>query len=160
MLSIAEILNEAGLDATERIKQNLVDADRIATSGTYQSVQYKVVGDLSLITLTIEANKNIVYLEQGRKPTQKGNRGSTVLFDEIVKWIDAKGIVADIDKERLAYAITNKINKEGYEGTKGLYTDVLNDDFIKKVSEQLGRNITTQLANGINRNSATSSGDI
>lgn len=160
MLSIADILNEAGLDATERIKQNLVDADRIATSGTYQSVQYKVVGDLSLITLTIEANKNIVYLEQGRKPTQKGSKGSTILFDAIVKWIDAKGIVADIDNERLAYAITNKINKEGYEGTKGLYTDVLNDDFIKKVSEQLGRNITTQLANGINSNSATSSGDI
>jgi hypothetical protein len=160
MLSIADILNEVGLDATERIKQNLVDADRIATSGTYQSVQYKVVGDLSLITLTIEANKNIVYLEQGRGATKKGSRGSTVLFDEIVKWIEAKGIVADIDNERLAYAITNKINREGYEGTKGLYTDVLNDDFIKKVSEQLGRNITTQLANGINSNPTTSSGDI
>lgn len=160
MLSIADILNEVGLDATERIKQNLVDADRIATSGTYQSVQYKVVGDLSLITLTIEANKNIVYIEQGRKPTQKGSKGSTILFDAIVKWIEAKGIVADIDNERLAYAITNKINREGYEGTKGLYTDVLNDDFIKKVSEQLGRNITTQLANGINSNPTTSSGDI
>jgi hypothetical protein len=160
MLSIADILNEVGLDATERIKQNLVDADRIATSGTYQSVQYKVVGDLSLITLTIEANKNIVYLEQGRGATKKGSRGSTVLFDAIVKWVEAKGIVADIDNERLAYAITNKINREGYEGTKGLYTDVLNDDFIKKVSEQLGRNITTQLANGINSNPTTSSGDI
>lgn len=160
MLSIADILNDVGLDATERIKQNLVDADRIATSGTYQSVQYKVVGDLSLITLTIEANKNIVYLEQGRGATKKGSRGSTVLFDEIVKWIEAKGIVADIDNERLAYAITNKINKEGYEGTKGLYTDVLNDDFIKKVSEQLGRNVTTQLANGINSNSATTNGDL
>lgn len=160
MLSIADILNEVGLDATERIKQNLVDADRIATSGTYQSVQYKVVGDLSLITLTIEANKNIVYLEQGRGATKKGSRGSTVLFDEIVKWIEAKGIVADIDNERLAYAITNKINKEGYEGTKGLYTDVLNDDFIKKVSEQLGRNITTQLANGINSNPTTTNRDL
>lgn len=160
MLSIADILNEVGLDATERIKQNLVDADRIATSGTYQSVQYKVVGDLSLITLTIEANKNIVYLEQGRGATKKGSRGSTVLFDEIVKWIEAKGIVADIDNERLAYAITNKINKEGYEGTKGLYADVLNDDFIKKVSEQLGRKITIQLSDGINSNTATTNGDL
>ena len=71
MLSIADILNEVGLDATERIKQNLVDADRIATSGTYQSVQYKVSGDLYAISLIIEANKNIVYLEKGRNPTQK-----------------------------------------------------------------------------------------
>lgn len=160
MLSIADILNEVGLDATERIKQNLVDADRIATSGTYQSVQYKVSGDLYAISLTIEANKNIVYLEKGRKPTQKGNRGSTVLFDEIVKWIDAKGIVADIDKERLAYAITNKINKEGYEGTKGLYTDVLNDELVKSISDKIGRTVINQLANGFNSNTETSTGDI
>ena len=152
MLSIVDVLTEIGIDATERIKQNLVDADRIATSGTYQSVEY-VADDYSLI---IRANKNILALQNGRKPSTKGGKGSKVLFDQIVKWIDAKGIVSDIKKESLAYLITRKIHREGYEGTPGLIDDVINDEFILAIEKQIGQSVKTNILNGINSNSKTS----
>jgi hypothetical protein len=154
MLNIADILTEVGVDVTERIKQNLVDADRIATSGTYQSVEY--IADA--YSLTIKANKNILALQNGRKPSANGQKGSKVLFDQILKWIDDKGLAYDIKKESLAFLITRKIHREGYEGTPGLIDDVVNDELITKIEEKLGIAVKQNILNGINSNPKTTAG--
>jgi hypothetical protein len=83
-------------------------------------------------------------LEYGRQPTSAGaSAGNPPLIEMIKQWIKDKGIVAtDITESQLAWAITTKIHKEGWDrknhGGLKLVTDSITiDDFQPIIQEVL-----------------------
>ena len=127
---IEEVLNDYGELIVEAIIQSLSDADRVATGRTADSVSYRVEGS----TLTVEGRDSIMTLEYGRSPTGQGTGSgggaSGSFFQQIVEWVEAKGI-----ETGAAWAIYKKINEEGFEGTPGVISEPVDRLILKMEAE-------------------------
>jgi hypothetical protein len=103
---------------------------------------------------------HINVLESGRGPTRGGKGGGVPLVQRILQWIQAKGIQArdGITQQQLAYAITNKIHREGTlryinKEKSGIISNVLTDQrfqsffntFAETTSNELFSNIVKKL---------------
>jgi hypothetical protein len=82
-------------------------------------------------------------LEGGRKPTSSGASASTpTLKEKILDWIRDKGIIADgITDDSLAFLITRKIHREGWNRSKhggvGLISDAIKEDDFKAIIDEV-----------------------
>lgn len=96
-----------------------------------KSIRYEV--DKGILTVT--GLDYSYYVEKGRKP------GKFPPKQPILDWIEAKGIVADISKESLAFLIQRKIAKEGttayQQGGTKLFEDILNPKLIGELQSDL-----------------------
>jgi hypothetical protein len=137
-MMLKDFFIEQGLDITQGLKDSLRKANRNASGKTSDSINFEVFEDSEKLTFQVTANKNILALQDGRKPTKGGGDGKVKYL--IRQWINDKGIVPrdGISKDSLVYLITKKIHEKGYEGTPGLITDVINDSLIDMISEGVG----------------------
>lgn len=134
-MTLKEFFIDQGLDITQGLKDSLRKANRNASGKTSESINFEVFEDNDKVTFQIVANRNILTLQDGRKPTKNGGNGQ--VKDSIRQWIKDKGIKASngISEDSLVFLITRKIHREGYKGTPGLIDDVINDSLIEMISE-------------------------
>src|SRR5690348_12229529 len=132
-MSLKDFFTQQGLDITEGLKDSLRSANRNASVKTSESINFEIFEDGSSTTFQIVANKIIMAVEFGRGPTKKSGTG--VVKDSIRQWIKDKGIKGrdGINEDSLVFLITRKIHREGYEGTPGLISDVINEDLRESI---------------------------
>lgn len=132
------------------IKFALYENDRNASFKTSNSVH----GTIKPNGFIIEANKNIMALETGRRS------GKQPPIAVIVDWIQLRGIVPEERNgvtpsiDALAFIIARKIGRDGFEGTPNIISQVTGDlDRIDRlgddVAEYYVQQISKSLDNGI-----------
>ncbi len=77
-------------------------------------------------------------LEVGRQPTSpNAPAGDPTVFEEIQKWIAAKGL--DLNP----YAVTKNIHKKGYPGKPGVLTEPLYDYNVDQRATEAAENLAS-----------------
>lgn len=97
---------------------NQLATQNINASGKLSaSAEDVIVDSEGFVSGSVRANSYWFYRNFGRGPTQNTS-GKGELKKKIRQWIDDKGIVPDgkITKDELAFLVTRKIHREGYEG--------------------------------------------
>jgi len=86
-----------------------------ASGRTADSITAKATDD----TAEVWALENIGALEYGRKPTSSGaTSGNPTLLEQIKEWMTYKSAFSSLqgkEKDSVAYLITRKIHREGWE---------------------------------------------
>ena len=129
---LTDVLTEMGEAIGEQYKQNLLDSGRNASGKLYNSIKSQV--SVNGMTYDVELNmENYWYwIENGRNPTTATTASNPPLRERILEWIRVKPVLpTPIDgklptEEQLAYLITRKIHREGFEGKPDL-SDALDD---------------------------------
>lgn len=106
---------------------NQLATQNINASGKLSaSAEDVIVDSEGFVSGSVRANSYWFYRNFGRGPTQNTS-GKGELKKKIRQWIDDKGIVPDgkITKDELAFLVTRKIHREGYEG-KAFVSDTTN----------------------------------
>jgi len=123
MTDFNKVFKGLGEYSVKRIRQSLESNNRVATGKTNASIrsEYDANG------FKVYAPNHITALQDGRDPTKDKtkkytNVSESEFFQRIVEWCRARGIF-----EGSAYAIYRKVNEEGYQGTKGVIDDPIND---------------------------------
>ncbi len=130
----------------EMIKQ-LAEKNINASGRLSASAEDVIVDSEGFVSGTVRANSYWFYRNFGRGPTQ--NTGSGQLRPKIRQWIDDKGInpKGKISKDELAYLITRKIHREGYEGKAFVSdtTDVVQPEIDKLIADAAFKDLNSQL---------------
>ena len=135
---LVEVLEQYG----ENVKgsyQGYLDSEGITASGSLRdSVSVGVDVDGHSYEVFLNLNKYWKWIEGGRPPTQ--NSGNGELRRAILEWIRVKPVIPEPfngklpTEEQLAYLISRKIHREGYEGKHILEKSVNdNEDFLLNV---------------------------
>lgn len=126
-----EAILEKGLnELSKSIKQNLFDNDRVVTGKTVNSLRVEVESSTTQVKGRLLGSSVLEQLEYGRGKTKNG--GNTRSWeDDLRLWMKLRN-----KPESAFYPIWKKINEEGYEGTKGLVSDPINE-FTKSVAPDL-----------------------
>lgn len=91
-------------------------------------------------------------LEGGRSPSTNGSKPGK-LIDQIKQWIIDKGIVSDIkndqDNSSLAFLITRKIHRDGWDrrnhGGINVVSEVVTEKRIQRIIDMVGAQLTLTL---------------
>lgn len=127
-------------------------ADGINASGSLSnSVTANVEMDGAVFEVSLTLNEYWKYIEGGRPPTQ--NDGNGELRRNILQWIKVKPVLPTPfngklpTEEQLAYLISRKIHREGYEGKEPLkktyeeVEDMLKSDLEIAFAEDIAEDI-------------------
>lgn len=127
-------------------------ADGINASGSLSnSVTANVEMDGTVFEVSLTLNEYWKYIEGGRPPTQ--NNGNGELRRNILQWIKVKPVLPTPfngklpTEEQLAYLISRKIHREGYEGKEPLkktfeeVEDMLKSDLEIAFAEDIAEDI-------------------
>lgn len=121
------MLEEVGNIVVGLLRESLEQADRKATGKTSESLEVVMLPGIMIV----QANKSIMALELGRKPTPPGTPPSDpTLFEALKAWMAARGI-----DDRFRYVIAKKIHEQGFKGTPGVLSSVLDADRIMTIME-------------------------
>jgi len=130
----------------EMIKQ-LAEKNINASGRLSASAEDVIIDSEGFVSGTVRANSYWFYRNFGRGPTQ--NTGSGQLRPKIRQWIDDKGInpKGNISKDELAFLITRKIHREGYEGKAFVSdtTDVVQPEIDKLIADAAFKDLNSQL---------------
>ena len=111
------------------------------------SAEDVIIDSEGFVSGTVRANSYWFYRNFGRGPTQ--NTGSGQLRPKIRQWIDDKGInpKGNISKDELAYLITRKIHRDGYEGKAFVSdtTDIVQPEIDKLIADAAFKDLNSQL---------------
>lgn len=99
---IKNILNQYGVKIVEKMKEELIQNDSIASSKLYNSLTYEVKKRVNEWILSFKSEDYAKYVESGRKP------GKFPPISKIKEWTKYKGI-----PEAAAYPIAVKIYQFG-----------------------------------------------
>lgn len=99
-------LNEFGKDYVKILIAKLKKAGKSASGALINSIDYRLKEDAKSISIEIEANDYLEWVDKGRKP------GSYPPLNEISKWASLKGI-----PDYAVFPIARKIFKFGIEPT-------------------------------------------
>jgi len=142
----ANILQKGLEGLLNDITENLYKNNRVASGKTAKSL--KVVMDVKpdVVKGQLLGSSVLEQLEYGRGKTK--NAGSNRSWEsDLRNWMSIRGI-----DQSAFYPIWRKINRDGYEGTKGLVTDPITkfkNNFAKGLKVQIVKDLKT---NGINGN--------
>lgn len=130
------ILNKYGKSTVSEIQENLSTSGTDASKKTSQSLRYEVITRGDKTTLQITGRPFFAVVETGRKPTPE-YKPSKQFVASIREWIKAKG-----GDQGAAYAIARSIHQKGTKlwrdgGRKDIFSNVINDSLIDKISEDL-----------------------
>lgn len=121
----------------EMVKQ-LAEQNINASGKLSASAEDVVVDSEGFVSGSVRANSYWFYRNFGRGPTQNTS-GKGELKKKIRQWIDDKGIVPKdkISRDELAFLITRKIHKDGYEGKAFVSdtTSVVQPEIDRLISE-------------------------
>jgi len=130
----------------EMIKQ-LAEQNINASGKLSASAEDVIVDSEGFVSGTVRANQYWFYRNFGRGATV--NSGNGQLRPKIRQWIDDKGITpkGNISKDELAYLITRKIHREGYEGKAFVSdtTDVVQPEIDKLIADAAFKDLNSQL---------------
>lgn len=105
-------------------KERLASEGINASGSLSNSVTANVEMDGTVFEVSLTLNEYWKYIEGGRPPTQ--NNGNGELRRNILQWIKVKPVLPTPfngklpTEEQLAYLISRKIHREGYEGKEPL----------------------------------------
>lgn len=105
-------------------KERLASEGINASGSLSNSVTANVEMDGTVFEVSLTLNEYWKYIEGGRPPTQ--NNGNGELRRNILQWIKVKPVLPKPfngklpTEEQLAYLISRKIHREGYEGKEPL----------------------------------------
>ena len=133
----------------EKLKQELIasyDAKNMRASGSFAE---------SLEVRETERGAQLwgahhsIQLEYGRGTTKTSTASSPTLKEQILKWIHDKGIQpVDISVESLAFLITRKIHREGWNrsgyGGIGLISGIITDERIDQIIQKYKESINAE----------------
>lgn len=145
MNELEELFSDFGDTLIQEIRDAMAAGEINATGKSSDSLRYEASED----HFTLYGDKSFVWMEQGRAP------GGQPPLDNIVDWVEAKGIQPDEGtQESLAWAIVKKIEREGTKAfqsgkRRDVYSSVITqariDAFITIVSARIGRSVKTDL---------------
>ena len=146
---ISKILTKELNELKNSILENLYRNDRVASGKTAKSIRVEVQQKGEFTIGRIYGSKVLDILEEGRGKTK--NASTTRTWEqELRSWMRTRGISQDA-----FYPIWRKINRDGYEGTKGLISDPI-EKFNKGIANTFSKFIVKSVRDGINRNTTTS----
>lgn len=128
---LKEIFEQEGQLVTNLLKDSL-DKNKVnATGNLKRSIKYEATEDRLVVSSLLYG----LTSETGRGPTKQSQGG--VLFRQILKWLDDKGIPEkeEMSRRTQAFLITRSIHERGTkafrEGRKtGVLSDIINSDEI------------------------------
>jgi hypothetical protein len=160
---IEDLLSEFGkqlvIDTQKSLKSKQRDSSLNSRLST--SIKPQTTYESGKIVFRLKMNDYWDAVNSGREPTSKGGDGS--LRKNLIRWIKTRKLKVEISKrktekattlknkkvkksykkqtyeqavESVAYAIANKIHKEGYEGNN-FFDEVINDGRIKELESKL-----------------------
>ena len=135
MQRLEDILTKQGEQGVQLYRKSLQDNNRVVSGQTAQSIKYTVKDTNTLI---FTGDEHITALEDGRKPTPEGGSGGNGFFEQIEQWVLDRGLNLN------PWAVYTNINKNGYEGTKGLLS-IPSDEIIKNTKEAVGESILNNI---------------
>lgn len=125
----------------ENIYKSLKAKGRYATGKTQKAIHEAIDG----LNAKILGPAYIEALEIGRGPTKPGAAaGNPPLVESIKEWMAAKNIKGS------AWAIANKIHKEGYKGKSGAITDGLvnaPEEVVREIKLAAGLDVRAHIKN-------------
>jgi hypothetical protein len=132
-MTIKEFFTDQALFITHELRDNLRSQDKIVTGKTADSINFEILETPTKTTFQIIADKNLVIQEQGRGPTK--NPGPGQVKKSIKQWIKDKGIRSELSDDSLAFLISRKIHREGFKGTPGLISSVINEKLAQSITD-------------------------
>lgn len=125
---IAQLLEAEVVQVNEKLKEGFIAAGVSASSNLIQSFEVKTEVGNQFIFCSIIADEYWVWVDQGRGPTKNGPpAGQGVVKGKIKDWLQRRGInSSDLSQDELAYLISRKIHKEGFNG-KFVVEKILNE---------------------------------
>lgn len=132
-------------------KERLASEGINASGSLSNSVTANVEMDGTVFEVSLTLNEYWKYIEGGRPPTQ--NNGNGELRRNILQWIKVKPVLPTPfngklpTEEQLAYLISRKIHREGYEGKEPLkktfeeVEDMLKSDLEIAFAEDIAEDI-------------------
>lgn len=141
---LEETLDKIATEIENEIRANLVAYNRNASGNASRSLRHEITPTNLGQKVTIYGASYLYQLEYGRGATKSGG-GQKFTVQMIADWIVAKGLSYDIPLQSLAYLIWRKINRVGYEGSKGVITDAINPQKISTYLKQVGGEVTKTL---------------
>jgi len=134
-----DILTELVTSIRADVANSLQEKGRFASGHTIEELQVVNVNESKV---QLEAAPWTIFLETGRPPTSPdAPKGDPTVFQRIQEWIAFKGTIP----ASAAYAITQKIHKQGYKGTPGVLSNPLSDDNIDKRANEVAENLANLL---------------
>ena len=149
MATTQDILNQE----FELLKNDLIrEYDRLnmrASGKTADSLEVET----SVQGAKLTGSSVFEQLEYGRNSSKSSGGGGAKLIDQIKQWISDKGIVSDIkndaDNSSLAFLITRKIHREGWDrsrfGGVGLISKVVTVNRVQSIINKVGAELTLTL---------------
>lgn len=143
---LKEVLERYAIALRNEYQDNLIRSDRVASGDLLNTVEYEVKDKKGTYTVSLRLQDYWKWVEGGRPPTQGGGNGD--LREAILKWIEVKPVLPRPDKkgklptpQQLAYLISRKIHREGYEGTQDLRKaqDSVWDRFVYEIYEAIDK---------------------
>ena len=171
MSKLEDILSQELSKAVRALQDNLAKYKRNATMDTSNSIRSTVTQSGNRTEGKITAKKSLRIIESGRGKTRAGTKGSSVFWEDLKRWIRAKGL-----PDESIYPIFKSITKYGWNpqnpnskpqpnrnskgGTDGIITDVINDQWLaqlkSKLTQEISREYTVTISNDITKVNATS----
>lgn len=118
--NLLQVLGEYGQAIRNEYQDNLIRSDRVASGGLLNSVEFEVIQQGRRFLVNLNLAEYWRFLEEGTKPHLPP-------ISALLDWIKVKPILprpGDNGKIptplQLAFAIRNKIGKEGTEGSQDL----------------------------------------
>lgn len=143
---LKEVLERYAIALRNEYQDNLIRSDRVASGKLLNTVEYEVKDKKGTYTVSLRLQDYWEWVENGRPPTQSGGNGD--LRRAILDWIKVKPVLPRPDKngklptpQQLAYLISRKIHRFGYEGTQDLRKaqDSVWDRFVYEIYEAIDK---------------------
>lgn len=126
-----KILQEAANEFIEAIKAEMRDKDLNASGAGSDSLSAKIEGQ----KITIEGYVRLLFLVDGRAPGKKPP------LEPILNWVEVKLNVPPEEAKGVAFAIMEKISREGTDiftdKAKGLQIELIINDLYNQLSEKI-----------------------
>lgn len=144
---VEKVLNDFADLMVDGYKERLASEGINASGSLSNSVSAQVELNGTVFEVSLSLNEYWKYIEDGRLPTK--NNGNGELRRNILQWIKAKPVLPKPfegklpTEEQLAYLISRKIHKEGYEGKEPLkktfevVEEMLKDDLTNAFAEDI-----------------------
>lgn len=145
IVNLLTILSGYGQGVVDEIKKNLASTGTDATGETSKSLRFEVKKDADKTILSVYGRPFIMAVETGRGPAKGSGQGNSGMAENILKWMNAKGIKTDQShKERFGFAkfLTKKINEEGSKlyksgGRTDIISPVINETLINNITKDV-----------------------
>lgn len=110
-MSLAKLFEQQGQGIVADLRASYAKFGVNASGDLSKTTESRVEVGPSSITLQIIINAYGLTLEPGRGPTKNSQGG--VLYAQIRRWVDDKGIGQAAKRDGIAYAITKTIHEKG-----------------------------------------------